>query len=135
MKKEIIITENAPSAFGPFCQAMKAKGFIFTSGILPLDPLTGNKVEGGIEKETRRTLDNIKAILEAAGSSLNDVVKVTVYLTNMNDFKVVNEIYGQYFSEPYPARAAIKSAGLPRMQKWKSRQPEYMMSNQDCLKN
>jgi 2-iminobutanoate/2-iminopropanoate deaminase len=114
MKKEIIVTENAPSAFGPFCQAMKAKGFIFTSGILPLDPSTGNKVEGGIEKETRQTLDNIKAILEAAGSSLNDVVKVTVYLNDMNDFKVVNEIYGQYFSEPYPARAAIEVSGLAK---------------------
>ena len=114
MKKEIIVTENAPAAFGPFCQAMKAKGFIFTSGILPLNPSTGKKVEGGIEIETRQTLDNIKAILEAAGSSLNDVVKVTVYLTDMNDFKVVNEIYGQYFSEPYPARAALEVSGLAK---------------------
>ena len=114
MKKETIVTENAPAAFGPFCQAMRAKGFIFTSGILPLDPSTGNKVEGGIENETRQTLDNIKAILEVAGSSLKDVVKVTVYLTNMNDFKVVNEIYGQYFSEPYPARAAIEVSRLAK---------------------
>jgi 2-iminobutanoate/2-iminopropanoate deaminase len=114
MKKEIVVTKNAPAAFGPFCQAIKAKGFIFTSGILPLDPLTGKKVKGGIEKETRQTLDNIKAILEAAGSSLNDVVKVTVYLINMNDFKVVNEIYNQYFSEPYPARAAIEVSGLAK---------------------
>ena len=114
MKKEIIMTENAPAAFGPFCQAMKAKGFIFTSGILPLNPSTGKKVEGGIEKETRQTLDNIKAILEAAGSSLDDVVKVTVYLSDMNDFKVVNEIYGHYFSEPYPARAAIEVSGLAK---------------------
>lgn len=114
MKKEIIMTENAPAAFGPFCQAMKTKGFIFTSGILPLDPSTGKKVEGGIEKETRQTLDNIKAILEAAGSSLNDVVKVTVYLNDMNDFKVVNEIYDRYFSEPYPARAAIEVSGLAK---------------------
>ena len=114
MKKEIIVTENAPAAFGPFCQAMKAKGFIFTSGILPLNPSTGKKVEGGIEIETRQTLDNIKNILEAAGSSLNDVVKVTVYLTDMNDFKVVNEIYGQYFSEPYPARAALEVSGLAK---------------------
>jgi len=114
MKKKIIVTENAPSAFGPFCQAMKAKGFIFTSGILPLDPSTGKKVEGGIEKETRQTLNNIKAILEAADSSLDDVIKVTVYLTDMNDFKVVNEIYSQYFSEPYPARAAIEVSGLAK---------------------
>ena len=114
MKKEIIVTENAPAAFGPFCQAMKAKGFIFTSGILPLDPSTGKKVEGGIEIEIKQTLNNIKAILEAAGSSLNDVVKVTVYLTDMNDFKVVNEIYGQYFSEPYPARAALEVSGLAK---------------------
>jgi len=114
MKKEIIVTENAPAAFGPFCQAMKVKGFIFTSGILPLDPSTGKKVEGGIEIEIKQTLNNIKAILEAAGSSLNDVVKVTVYLTDMNDFKVVNEIYGQYFSEPYPARAALEVSGLAK---------------------
>jgi len=114
MKKEIIVTENAPAAFGPFCQAMKVKGFIFTSGILPLNPSTGKKVEGGIEIEIRQTLNNIKAILEAAGSSLNDVVKVTVYLTDMNDFKVVNEIYGQYFSEPYPARAAVEVSGLAK---------------------
>jgi len=114
MKKEIVVTKNAPAAFGPFCQAIKTKGFIFTSGILPLDLLTGKKVEGGIKKETRQTLDNIKAILEAAGSSLNDVVKVTVYLINMNDFKVVNEIYDQYFSEPYPARAAIEVSGLAK---------------------
>ena len=114
MKKETIVTENAPAAFGPFCQAMKAKGFIFTSGILPLNPSTGKKVKGGIEIETRQTLDNIKNILEAAGSSLNDVVKVTVYLTDMNDFKVVNEIYGQYFSEPYPARAAVEVSGLAK---------------------
>lgn len=114
MKKEIIVTENAPSAFGPFCQAMKTKGFIFTSGILPLDPSTGKKIEGGIEKETRQTLDNIQAILEAAGSSLGDVIKVTVYLNDMNDFKVVNEIYSEYFSEPYPARAAIEVSGLAK---------------------
>ena len=114
MNKEIIVAKNAPAAFGPFCQAMKARGFIFTSGILPLDPSTGKKVNGGIEIETRQTLNNIKAILEAAGYSLNDVVKVTVYLTNMNDFKVVNEIYGQYFSEPYPARAAVEVSGLAK---------------------
>jgi len=114
MKKETIVTENAPAAFGPFCQAMKAKGFIFTSGILPLNPSTGKKVKGGIEIETRQTLDNIKNILEAAGSSLNDVVKVTVYLTDMNDFKVVNEIYGQYFAKPYPARAAVEVSGLAK---------------------
>ena len=114
MKKETIVTESAPAAFGPFCQAMKAKGFIFTSGILPLNPSTGKKVEGGIEKETRQTLDNVKNILEAAGSSFNDVVKVTVYLTDMNDFKVVNEIYGQYFAKPYPARAAVEVSGLAK---------------------
>jgi len=114
MNKEIIVAKNAPAAFGPFCQAMKARGFIFTSGILPLDPSTGKKVNGGIEIETRQTLNNIKFILEAAGYSLNDVVKVTVYLTDMNDFKVVNEIYGQYFSEPYPARAAVEVSGLAK---------------------
>jgi len=114
MKKEIIVAENAPAAFGPFCQAIKAKGFIFTSGILPLDPSTGKKVNGGIEIETRQTLNNIMAILKAAGSNLNDIVKVTIYLTDMNDFKVVNEIYSQYFSEPYPARAAVEVSKLAK---------------------
>ncbi|MBN1184791.1 MAG: RidA family protein [Bacteroidales bacterium] len=104
---EVIKTNKAPAAFGPFCQAVKLKGFIFTSGILPLDPLTGKKVEGGIEEETKQTLENIKQILKASNSSLQNVVRVTIFLVDMNDFEKVNSIYSQYFSEPYPARAAI----------------------------
>lgn len=107
MNMEVIKTNKAPAAFGPFCQAVKLKGFIFTSGILPLDPLTGKKVEGGIEEETKQTLENIKQILKASNSSLQNVVRVTIFLVDMNDFEKVNSIYSQYFSEPYPARAAI----------------------------
>jgi len=107
MKKEIIMTENAPAAFGPFSQAVKVGGFVFTSGILPLDPASGKKVSGGIENETKQTLENLRAILEASGSSLNEIVKATIFLTDMNDFEIVNSIYSQYFSGDFPARAAI----------------------------
>ncbi len=107
MDMKVIKTDKAPAAFGPFCQAVKIKGFIFTSGILPLDPTSGKKIEGGIEEETRQTLENIGEILKAADSSLADVVRVTIFLVDMNDFDKVNSVYGQYFSEPYPARAAI----------------------------
>lgn len=86
MDMEVIKTNKAPAAFGPFCQAVRSKGFIFTSGILPLDPLSGKKVEGGIEEETKQTIENIKEILKAAQCSLQNVVRVTIFLTDMNDF-------------------------------------------------
>lgn len=114
MKKEIITTENAPAAFGPFSQAVKVGDFIFTSGILPLDPTSGKKVGGGIENETKQTLDNLRAILEAAGFSLNEIVKATIFLTDMNDFEIVNSIYSKYFSGDFPARAAIEVSGLAK---------------------
>jgi 2-iminobutanoate/2-iminopropanoate deaminase len=107
MDMEVIKTNKAPAAFGPFCQAVKSKGFIFTSGILPLDPLSGKKVEGGIEEETKQTIENINEILKAAKCSLQNVIRVTIFLTDMNDFDKVNSIYSHHFSEPYPARAAI----------------------------
>ena len=107
MKKEIIMTENAPAAFGPFSQAVKVGGFVFTSGILPLDPASGKKVGGGIENETKQTLENLRAILETSGSSLNEIVKATIFLTDMNDFEIVNSIYSKYFSGDFPARATI----------------------------
>ena len=107
MKKEIIMTENAPAAFGPFSQAVKVGGFVFTSGILPLDPASGKKVSGGIENETKQTLENLRAILETSGSSLNEIIKATIFLTDMNDFEIVNSIYSKYFSGDFPARAAI----------------------------
>lgn len=107
MDMKVIKTDKAPAAFGPFCQAVKIKGFIFTSGILPLDPSSGKKIEGGVEEETRQTLENIREILKAANSSLTDVVRVTIFLVDMNDFDRVNSVYSEYFSEPYPARAAV----------------------------
>lgn len=114
MKKEIIMTENAPAAFGPFSQAVKVGDFIFTSGILPLDSASGKKVSGGIENETKQTLENLGAILETAGSSLNEIVKATIFLTDMNDFEIVNSIYSKYFSGDFPARAAIGVSGLAK---------------------
>jgi len=114
MKKEIIMTENAPAAFGPFSQAVKVGGFVFTSGILPLDPASGKKVSGGIENETKQTLENLRAILETSGSSLNEIVKATIFLTDMNDFEIVNSIYSKYFSGDFPARAAIEVSGLAK---------------------
>jgi len=114
MKKEIIMTKNAPAAFGPFSQAVKVGNFVFTSGILPLDPVSGEKVGGGIENETKQTLENLRAILEASDSSLNDIVKATIFLTDMNDFEIVNSIYVQYFSGVFPARAAIEISGLAK---------------------
>jgi len=114
MKKEIIMTENAPAAFGPFSQAVKVGGFVFTSGILPLDPASGKKISGGIENETKQTLENLRAILETSGSSLNEIVKATIFLTDMNDFEIVNSIYSKYFSGDFPARAAIEVSGLAK---------------------
>ena len=114
MKKEIIVTENAPAVFGPFSQAVKVGDFIFTSGILPLDPASGKKVGGGIENETKQTLENLRAILETAGFSLNEIVKATIFLTDMNDFEIVNSIYSQYFSGGFPARAVIEVSGLAK---------------------
>ncbi|MHA1752759.1 MAG: RidA family protein [Candidatus Helarchaeota archaeon] len=114
MKKEVIMTKNAPAAFGPFSQAVKVGGFVFTSGILPLDPASGKKVSGGIENETKQTLENLRAILETSGSSLNEIVKATIFLTDINDFEIVNSIYSKYFSGDFPARAAIGVNGLAK---------------------
>jgi len=114
MEKEIIATKNAPAALGPHSQAVKAGGFVFTSGQLPLDPSSGKMVGDGIENETRQTLENLKAILEASGSSLNEVVKTTVFITDMDDFAKMNAIYGQYFAESFPARATVEVSGLAK---------------------
>lgn len=111
--KKIITTENAPKAIGPYSVAVSANGFVFTSGQLGLDPATGTIVEGGIEAETRQALKNIKAVLEAAGSSLALVVKTTVFLRDMNDFSRMNAVYGEFFTENPPARSTVQ-ASLPR---------------------
>jgi 2-iminobutanoate/2-iminopropanoate deaminase len=111
---ESIQTDHAPQAIGPYSQAIKANGFIFASGQIPLDPATMRIVEGGVEEQAARVLDNLKAVLEAAGSSLDRVVKTTVYLTDMSEFAAMNEIYARYFGATKPARATVQVARLPR---------------------
>ena len=111
---ESIQTDRAPQAIGPYSQAIKANGFIFASGQIPLDPATMRIVEGGIEEQTGRVLENLKSVLEAAGSSLDRVIKTTVYLADMGEFAAMNEIYARYFSATKPARATVQVARLPR---------------------
>ena len=112
--RESVSTPSAPAAIGPYSQAIKAGNLLFLSGQIPLDPATGNLVEGGVEAQTRQVFGNIGAILEAAGASFDAVVTATVYLADMNDFGKVNEIYATYFSSPAPARATVQVARLPR---------------------
>jgi 2-iminobutanoate/2-iminopropanoate deaminase len=113
-----ISTDKAPAAIGPYSQAIEANGFLFVSGQIPLDPENGQVVEDDIKVQTRRVLDNIAAILKAAGSEFKQVVKVEVFLSDINDFAVVNEIYAEYFShEPQPARQAVEVAKLPKLVK------------------
>jgi 2-iminobutanoate/2-iminopropanoate deaminase len=111
--KEKIATTGAPQAIGPYSQAIKTDTFVFLSGQIPLDPVTGVMPEG-IEAQTRRVFSNIRAVLSEAGLTLNNVVKTTVFLDNMNDFQVMNGIYAEYFSEPYPARSTVEVAKLPK---------------------
>ena len=112
--REIIQTDGAPAAIGPYSQAVRARGFVFASGQIPLDPTTGSMVEGGIAEQTDQVLRNLTAVLRAAGTSLELVVKTTVFLADMNDFVVMNEVYGRYFSTNAPARATVEAARLPR---------------------
>ncbi len=111
---EIIQTDRAPQAIGPYSQAIKANGFVFASGQIPLDPATGQLIEGDIRAQTERVLNNAQAVLEAAGSSLDRVVKTTVFLADMNDFAVMNEVYATFFSATRPARSTVQAARLPR---------------------
>ncbi len=113
-KKEIVTAEKAPRAIGPYSAAVKAGDLIFTAGQLGIDPESGEFVPGGIEAETRQALLNLQAVLKAAGSSLKSVVKTTVFLRDMNDFGVMNVIYGEFFTEDYPARSAVQAARLPK---------------------
>lgn len=112
--KEIIATEKGPKAIGPYSQAVKAGGFLFTAGQVAFDPATGRLVEGGVAIQTARVLDNLKAIVEAAGSSLDRAVKATVYLKDMDDFAAMNEVYARYFPAQPPARSTVEAARLPR---------------------
>ncbi len=112
--KEIISTENAPGAIGPYSQAIKTNGMVFCSGQIPIDTATGEFVSDDVAEQTEQVLKNLSAVLEAAGSDLNNVVKTTVFLADMADFAAMNEVYAKYFSENKPARATVQAAGLPR---------------------
>jgi 2-iminobutanoate/2-iminopropanoate deaminase len=107
-------TASAPAAIGPYSQAIIANGFVYTAGQIPLDPATGQLVEGDIAEQTRRVMQSLQAILEAAGSSLQSVVKTTVFLQDMNDFAAMNGVYAEYFGEHKPARSTVQAARLPR---------------------
>ena len=113
MPKEIISTTNAPQAIGPYSQAVKTNNLMFISGQIPMDPTTGNLVEGSIKDEANQVLKNLKSICEAAGYSLDDAVKITIFLTDLGNFAVVNDVMKEHFSEPYPARATVEVSGLP----------------------
>ena len=112
--KKIISTSKAPAAIGPYSQAIKVGNLVYTSGQIPIDPATGVFVEGGIKEQTRQSLLNVKAILEEAGLTMNDVVKTTVFMADMNDFADMNAVYAEFFFEPYPARSAVAVKTLPK---------------------
>ena len=114
MSKTIISTDQAPAAIGTYSQAVRHGNLVFLSGQIPLDPGTMEVVEGGIEAQVRRVFENLAAVCAAAGGGLENIVKLSVFLTDMGDFPVVNEVMGEYFDQPYPARAAVGVAALPR---------------------
>lgn len=114
MSKTIIQTENAPQAIGTYSQAVKAGNTVYLSGQIPLDPASMELVEGDMSVQIKRVFDNLKAVAEAAGGSLADIVKLNIFLTDLSHFALVNEIMATYFSEPYPARAAVGVASLPK---------------------
>lgn len=114
MKKEITDSNKVPITIGPYSQGRRVEQFVFTSGQLPLDPKTGNIVDGGIEVQVKQTLKNLKAILESYSVSMGDVVKVTVFLKNMNDFTQFNRVYSKYFKQKYPARSCVEVSRLPK---------------------
>lgn len=107
-------TNNAPAAIGPYSQAIEVNGFVFASGQIPIDPATGEIVEGGIKEQTRQALTNASKIMEEAGLSLANVIKTTVFMADMNDFAAMNEVYATFFKEPFPARSAVAVKTLPK---------------------
>jgi 2-iminobutanoate/2-iminopropanoate deaminase len=112
--KQVISTKNAPGAIGPYSQAIKAGGMVFCSGQIPIDPATGEFVSDNVSEQTDQVLKNLGEVLRAAGSSLDKVVKTTVFLADMGDFAEMNEVYGRYFNENEPARATVQAARLPK---------------------
>jgi 2-iminobutanoate/2-iminopropanoate deaminase len=112
--KEVVATERAPKAIGPYSQAIRANGFLFVSGQIPLDPATQQLVAGNIQVQTERVLENLKGIVEGAGSSLDRVVRTTVFLVDMEEFAAMNEVYARYFKTPSPARSTVQVSRLPR---------------------
>jgi 2-iminobutanoate/2-iminopropanoate deaminase len=114
MDKRAVSSANAPKAIGPYSPAVRAGNLLFVSGQVPIDPATGNMIDGDIAAQTRRVLDNVGALLEAGGVSFANVVRTTVFLADMNDFAAMNQVYGEYFREPYPARATVQVARLPK---------------------
>ena len=112
--KQVIHTDSAPAAIGPYSQAIQIGDLLFVSGQVPIDPDTGAVVEGDIQAQARQSLNNVKAILNAAGTNMGAVVKTTVFLADMNDFSAMNEVYAQFFQAPYPARSAVQVARLPK---------------------
>ena len=114
MAIRFLSTENAPSAVGPYSQGVKADNIIFSSGQLPIDPKTGELSKGDIQKETRLCLENVKAVLETGHAKIEDIVKVTVFVTDMNDFSKINEVYAEFFGDHKPARSLVQVAALPK---------------------
>jgi 2-iminobutanoate/2-iminopropanoate deaminase len=112
--KKALSTDAAPKAIGPYSQAIRVGELLFLSGQVPLDPATGQMVDGDVAAQTRRVMENLAAVLASAGLSFANVARTTIFLADMNDFAQVNEVYGSYFSEPYPARATVQVARLPR---------------------
>ena len=113
MNKTVIASDKSPAAIGPYSQAIEVNGFIYTSGIIGVDPKTG-EAKNSIEEQTKQVFDNMKGLLGDAGSSMNQVVKTTVFIKNMEDFAKINEIYAKYFTEPFPARSCVEGARLPK---------------------
>ncbi|MBS5548606.1 RidA family protein [Pseudoflavonifractor sp. An184] len=112
--KQVIHTDSAPAAIGPYSQAIQIGDLLFVSGQVPIDPSTGAIVEGDVKAQAQQSLNNLKAILNAAGTNMGAVVKTTVFLADMNDFAAMNEVYAQFFQEPFPARSAVQAARLPK---------------------
>ena len=113
----IISTEKAPAAIGPYSQAVEVNGLVFTSGVIPIIPETGELVEGGIEKQAEQAIGNLKALIEASGAKIEDTIKTVVFIKDMNDFAKVNEVYGAFFGESKPARSCVAVAALPKAAK------------------